>query len=238
MALTEALELHKPFLNNKYAKWYMQIVSKESDESYTETHHILPKCLFPQYEKSKWNLVKLSARQHFIVHVLLVKIFENLEAQRKMSWAVQRLKGNNKYCNSRLYDIVRKRLSEIGQSEEFKKKVSETKLSQNLKHSDEHKRKISESIKGIVRGPMSQEHKQKMIDSKKKKWVPKIWMNRDGIQTKVKIEEVENFLKNGWQKGTNKKHLTEEYKKVLSEKTKQQWQKVKLSGHTGNLIGV
>ena len=63
-------------------------------------------------------------------------------------------------------------------------------------------------------------------------------MNKDGIKKKLKNEEVNSFLSNGWQKGTNKKHVTEEYKKMLSEKTKEQWQKVKLTGHTGNLIGV
>jgi hypothetical protein len=238
MTLVEALEIHRPFLDNKYTNWYLKIVSKESNDTYTETHHIFPKSLFPKYEKCKWNLVKLSARQHFIVHVLLVKMLDSKDEQRKMSWAVQRLKGNKKYFNSRLYEIIRKKLAEVGQSEEQKKKVLMTKLSQNLKLTEETKRKIANSIKGIVRGPMSEEHKQKMIESKKKNWVPKTWMNKDGIQTKVKNEEVNSFLSNGWQKGTNKKHVTEEYKKMLSEKTKEQWQKVKLTGHIGNLIGV
>ena len=151
------------------------IVSSESDEVYTETHHILPKSIFPEYKTCKWNLVKLSARQHFIAHILLVKIFVDANAQRKMSWAVQKIKGNNKYFNSKLYEIVRKKLAELGQSEENKKKVSLTKLSQKLKHTEESKEKISQALKGIVRGPMSDDAKKKMVATKQAKYIRKVW---------------------------------------------------------------
>lgn len=235
MNLYEALKHHTPFLNNKYSKWYFSITSQNSVESYTESHHILPKSLFPEYKKCSWNIVKLSARQHFLAHILLLKIVVSVDAQRKMSWAVQKLKGNNKYFNSRLYEIVKKKLKELGHSEEQKLKISKTKLSQKLKHTEESKKRISEAIKGTVRGPMTIEHKQKMIESKRKSWVPKIWMNKNGIQTKVKHEEIDSFIMNGWKKGTNKNHVTEEYKKLLSRNTKKQWQKVKSTGHTGLL---
>lgn len=238
MVLNEVLEFHKPFLNTKYTKWYLNIVSTDSDEKYTEKHHILPKSIFPQYKDCKWNLVRLSARQHFIAHILLVKMFDNLEFQRKMSWSVQKIKGNNKYFNSKLYSIVKKKLSGIGQSEENKKKVSVTKLSQKLKYSDEHKTKISLSLKGIVRGPMSEEQKKKMIASKKANYIAKIWMNKDGIQTKVICDDVNNYLQNGWQKGIIGKHITKEYKKKLSDKSKEQWKKIKEFGHQDQLTGV
>lgn len=42
-----------------------------------EKHHIFPKCLFPQYKNTKSNLVILTLREHYIAHVLLIKIFEN-----------------------------------------------------------------------------------------------------------------------------------------------------------------
>lgn len=43
--------IEKEFLNNKYTKWYNNIVSnaskdkrKKNDEIYYERHHIIPKC--------------------------------------------------------------------------------------------------------------------------------------------------------------------------------------------------
>ncbi|MDR0676487.1 MAG: hypothetical protein LBF97_05560, partial [Elusimicrobiota bacterium] len=42
---------------------------------YYENHHILPKSLFPLWEKRKSNLVLLTAREHFFCHQLLNKIY-------------------------------------------------------------------------------------------------------------------------------------------------------------------
>lgn len=49
-------------------------------------------------------------------------------------------------------------------SEETRKKISYTKKSQNLKtfHSEETRKKISQALKGVVREPLSAEHKQKI----------------------------------------------------------------------------
>jgi hypothetical protein len=38
---------------------------------YSELHHILPKSIFPEYSKCAWNIVKLSAYDHFVAHYLL-----------------------------------------------------------------------------------------------------------------------------------------------------------------------
>ncbi len=65
--LQEAINLHKPFLDNKYTKWYLELVSKNSNNDYVERHHILPKCLFPEYKRSCWNIVKL---QYLLVKAL------------------------------------------------------------------------------------------------------------------------------------------------------------------------
>lgn len=44
-------------------------------ETYTERHHIIPRCMGGSDDKS--NLVDLTAKEHFIVHKLLVEIFPN-----------------------------------------------------------------------------------------------------------------------------------------------------------------
>jgi hypothetical protein len=96
-----------------------------------------------------------------------------------------------------------------------------------VKRSEESKRKTSEKLKGIKRGPMNAEQKQKMIESKKLSHVPKIWMHKDGIQTKIKLEDVELKLSEGWIRGRNNKHITEAYKAKMRDGALAQWQRVK-----------
>lgn len=58
-----------------YQRIYNQLVSKRQSilvEGYTEKHHIIPRCMGGT-DKPK-NLVKLTAREHFVAHQLLAKI--------------------------------------------------------------------------------------------------------------------------------------------------------------------
>ena len=48
---------------------------KRGNGEYYESHHILPKSLFPLWKKRKSNIVLLTAREHFFVHELLTKIY-------------------------------------------------------------------------------------------------------------------------------------------------------------------
>lgn len=64
------------FLVNKYTNWYNAIINRaltrECPTGYVEKHHILPKSLGGSNDIS--NLVTLTAKEHFIVHHLLVKM--------------------------------------------------------------------------------------------------------------------------------------------------------------------
>lgn len=57
-----------------YKATYMKIIKKAKSENrykadgiYYETHHILPKSLFPLWKNKKSNLVLLTARRTFIL---------------------------------------------------------------------------------------------------------------------------------------------------------------------------
>jgi len=75
-----------------------------------------------------------------------------------------------------------------------------------------------------------------MRESKKKSYVLKYWMNKDGKQIKVLPNEVDKYISNGWKRGISRSHVTEEYREKIRNKTKEQWQKLKETGHTGHLI--
>ena len=73
------------FLKNKYTKWYFSIISnaqQRTPSGYIERHHIIPKSLGGNNSKS--NLVKLSAREHFICHWLLTKMVDNIKQKYQM----------------------------------------------------------------------------------------------------------------------------------------------------------
>lgn len=88
---------------------YVKFSNRELNDYY-EVHHIIPKCLGGSDEKD--NLIKLTAREHFLAHYLLTKIYPNsnklLDAFRMMG-----TKNNeqNRYINSRLYESKRKEFS-------------------------------------------------------------------------------------------------------------------------------
>lgn len=101
-----------------YKKLYNQIVTRAKTreiEGYSETHHILPKSLGGT--NSKCNLVKLTAREHFICHYLLTKIYsEGIEHYKMLcafnTMAKRHSKSQQRYYNSRLYEASRKKFSE------------------------------------------------------------------------------------------------------------------------------
>lgn len=91
-------------------------------------------------------------------------------------------------------------------SKESRQKMREAKLGTKL--TEEHKAKISASLKGKKHGPFSEEHKRKISNAKRGKepcnkgqlGVLK-WVN-NGIESKmVNINELEYYLKLGYKKG-------------------------------------
>ena len=122
------------FMN--YKKLYFNIIRNRrnnplpSDE-YGETHHIKPRS-FGGLDTPN-NLIRLSAREHFIVHFLLYKMYkhrvENVfprsecekERYKKMTWAFNIMinaksklqKRLNKNINNRVFEQLRKAVSAV-----------------------------------------------------------------------------------------------------------------------------
>jgi hypothetical protein len=98
-----------------YRKIYNQIIENRKQnplpkDEYGEVHHVIPKSLGGTDEKE--NLVRLSAREHFICHYLLTRMFEkNTNGWHKMTYAFLMMKCENRYqkryFNSKLYERLR-----------------------------------------------------------------------------------------------------------------------------------
>ncbi len=106
------------FIDNKYTKWYYTIISTAKSrildaDSYKEKHHIVPKSFGGNNSES--NLVYLTAREHFICHLLLIKM-TTAEHRRKMVFAAWRLSHPKNLehglkINSRTYAILKLQVS-------------------------------------------------------------------------------------------------------------------------------
>jgi len=76
------------FLENKYTKTYYNIINRAKlrrIDSYKERHHIIPQSLHGS--NSAENIVELTAREHFICHLLLTKMLQG-EHKKKMTFAL------------------------------------------------------------------------------------------------------------------------------------------------------
>jgi hypothetical protein len=99
------------FLDNKYTKWYYKIIENRkinAYDGYTERHHIIPRCM--DGNDNLENLVDLSAREHFVCHLLLRKMTTG-NNKRKMTIALGAMMMQYQHeryvCNSYMYERYR-----------------------------------------------------------------------------------------------------------------------------------
>jgi hypothetical protein len=110
------------YLSNKYSNWYHCIIANARNRilptnTYIEKHHIIPKSLGGS--NNPGNLVNLTAREHFICHILLTKFLIG-EHKAKMVHATNQLMvqknqhQSGRYIpSSKLYEMIRIELSII-----------------------------------------------------------------------------------------------------------------------------
>jgi hypothetical protein len=183
------------FIKNKFFKYYYNIINRAKSreiDGYKEQHHIIPKSLGGS--NSAENLVNLTAREHYICHLLLTKITEGKD-RRSMVFALNALSNlENTYQSrykSRMYEFSRKLFAEeqskimkgsgnpmFGKSHSEisreKMSISHTgKIPWNLGKAltDEHRKNISKSNSGeknFMYGKTHTEESKNKISSKNK----------------------------------------------------------------------
>lgn len=128
-----------------------------------EVHHIIPRSLGGSNSKS--NLVVLTAREHYLAHLLLIKMHEGRN-KAKMVYAFHRMNfcNGSQARNSKDYDHIRSLYSKhvsgpnhprfgVKRSNEFRERM----MGHEVKSST--RKKIGDALRGI---PKSNEHKDKI----------------------------------------------------------------------------
>ena len=127
------------YLQNKYTRWYYAIIGNAKSRpmvpgDYKERHHIIPRCLGGNNLSS--NLVDLTAREHFICHLLLTKMVVK-KVKSKMTyalWTMANLENKNQSgkryrMSGKIYEqirqLVRTENSGAGHSQAKTYKVTE-----------------------------------------------------------------------------------------------------------------
>ena len=180
---------------NKYYNIYNSIIerakSREKLLGYTERHHIVPRSLGGSDEQD--NLVELTAREHFIVHMCLARFTTGkdrkamITAARYMAVVADKNPNQQRYT-SRLYEIAKQDYvenvlkghpvwySEKNWSEETNRKRSETmkkRIAENggplgmqkgSKHTEET-RALLRKRKAETTYVFTEEHKAKMAEA-------------------------------------------------------------------------
>lgn len=159
-------------LQNKYTKWYEQIIEKAKEqnlcisrrqakkyEGYTEVHHIIPRSFGGSNDKE--NLVRFSAREHFICHWLLTKMVSG-DYRNKMLAAFVLMSGdgsksaryNFKITSSRVFEQIRIDYAEYQRKKQSGREVSQitrdkiSAANKGREHTEEWKKHVSALLKG------------------------------------------------------------------------------------------
>ena len=145
------------FLDNKYTRWYFSIVKNTTNTGYVEKHHIIPKSLGGN--NSKDNIALLTSKQHYICHLLLIKMTEGKNKSKMLmaAWAMGTLHASNHQrhkMNSRTFNKLRE--DALTNPDRIKNLQEKNKKENNpfygRTQTDEAKQKMRQAKKGKYTG--------------------------------------------------------------------------------------
>lgn len=126
------------FINNKYTTTYNRIVERAVNRTlsgYSEKHHIIPKSLggnnLPE------NIVRLTAQEHLVCHLLLPKMLADTNYIRKMdyaAWQMTYLGGRPRYkVTGKIYEMLKRRMAESYSGMPGRKQTDAEKIARKIR---------------------------------------------------------------------------------------------------------
>ena len=188
---------------NKYQVWYDQLIERARNRvitGYYEKHHIVPKSLGGANDES--NLVKLTAREHVMAHMLLPRFVEEPSKMWYALWCM--VNTNGVKVNSRLHEQAR--------VEGHQKLVASTEWLESVNKAAT-KRKHNQTWR-----------KNKILANQKLAQDPE-WrrINKEKNQKQAQDPVYRAKLKAAWVCRKEKQNQDPEYKRYKAEYTKAGW---------------
>ena len=192
-------------MNKKYKRWYTQLMkraAKRDIKEYCERHHVVPRSLGGTNDPV--NLVRLTYREHFLAHWLLIK-FTTGRNRKLMEYALNRM--THRYNQPVIiagwqYALARKINPGL----------------RTYKMTPAHRRKLTASVKGR---PLTPEHRAKL--SAANKGYQASAETRAKLRASHKGRYPEFRFKKGNQVWLGRKHKPETLKKIGAA-TARYWQ--------------
>jgi hypothetical protein len=230
-----------------WKKIHDQIISRAKDrtlEGYSERHHITPKCMGGN-NRSR-NLVRLTAREHFIIHKILCLLYPSVSSLHWAAFMMANGSGNKHQdrsytVGSREYERLRENVKHSPESIEKMRLLNVGNTYRvGLKH-------LPESIELMRRKAMGRTspNKGKELSVETRHKLSEAAKNRKprkhSEETKARMRKTWADKKESGYRHTGKKH-SEETKKKISESKRGQTRKPFSDEHLNNmsksLIGV
>lgn len=155
-----------PEICNRHANRYINLIKSRDvnrELEYSENHHILPKSLFPEHKDNSDNIIALTAKEHYLAHRILLRVFPKSIEMFYAFWCMcngwQNTKDHKRhipFVSSRLYSELK-----LVRSLETSKRMQ----ANNHLASQEVKDKIIEMYGGLGNGSeiIFARHKQTML---------------------------------------------------------------------------
>lgn len=231
-----------------YKKIYDLLIEKAKNrilpkDTYFEKHHIIPICVGGELYNEN-NIVNLTAREHFIAHKLLCKIYKypgiryaySMMVFTSMNYIKNKEKASTKRCyriSSREYEECRNFLTKQI-SKKFKGSiyinngeiqimVHKEELQDYLDYgwkkgklplSEEALESIREKAKIRVLSEATHIQKMNSVSGEKNPAYDTKMMNKDGKNKRVKRELIQKYLDSGWKLGMIVKDKKDRIKRI------------------------
>lgn len=204
----------------RYIRFIQSRRISDKISEYFEKHHILPKSLYPEHEHDTDNLICLTAKEHYIAHLLLYRAFPNSNSMLYAFWGMcngwinsdlqQRIIPN---YSSSTYDRLKKQVSI-----EMSRRLSEN----NPYNTQEIKNKIIEKYGGL--GSASSIIRAKQKQTLREKY---------GVDNSFQIPEVIQKTR----KATLDRNKDPEYRKLQQKKIKESLKSIDRSRENNSFFG-
>lgn len=187
-----------------YQKIYNNLIQRGinrilEESVYSEKHHIIPRCMNGNNDKS--NIVKLTAKEHYLAHLLLYKIYPNNDKLAFAFFTMCSIKKDGKRdykVSSRMFaeikescgKIVGLRNKGIPRSQEIRNKIS--KSNKGKPKSLDHIKSIISSHLGIKQTEESKRKKSIALKGQRRSFV-KIFINEKLIEVITTREAIDKY---------------------------------------------